>query len=107
MFSILLISLGLIATDGGPAAAGDADVAAYKKARDQAGRDAQAQVRLALWCEAHGMTAERMTHLAAAVLHEPSNTLARGLLGLVAHDGKWERPDQIAREAQDDPKHKA
>jgi hypothetical protein len=83
------------------------DRAAYEAALKQAGRDAQAQVRLALWCEQHGMTAERMEHLAAAVLDDPSNALARGLMGLVAHDGKWERPDQIAREAKEDPKHQA
>ena len=53
------------------------------------------------------MTAERMKHLAAAVAQDPSNALARGLLGLVAYNGKWERPDQVSREAKDDPRHKA
>ena len=48
------------------------------------GHDADAHVRLALWCEQHGMTAERMKHLATAVLYDPSNALARGLMGLVA-----------------------
>ena len=53
------------------------------------------------------MTAERMKHLATAVLHDPSNGLARGLLGLVAYNGKWEPPDDVSREAQDDPKRQA
>src|SRR5262249_47306490 len=107
----LLIAVAMLAAGRGQDAAQVAgrppDRAAYEAARKQAGRDATAQVRLALWCEAHGMTAERMTHLAAAMLYDPSNALARGLLGLVARDGKWERPDQIAREAEDDSKRKA
>ena len=53
------------------------------------------------------MTAERMKHLAMAVLYDPSNGLARGLMGLVAHGGKWERPDEVSREARDDPRQKA
>src|SRR5262249_20323528 len=64
---------------------------------------AQAQVRLALWCEAHGLPAERMKHLALAVLYDPSNALARGLLGLVADQGKWERPEVVGRRIEDDP----
>ena len=48
-----------------------------------------------------------MKHLAMAVLYDPSNGLARGLMGLVAYQGKWERPDQVSREVQDDPKRKA
>ena len=59
-------------------------------------------VRLALWCEQHGMTAERMKHLAMAVLQDPSNGLARGLMGLVAHDGKWESPDEVSRRTKAD-----
>ena len=34
------------------------------------------------------MSAERLKHLALAVLYEPSNVLARGLMGLVAHRGQ-------------------
>ena len=61
---------------------------AYEQARKDAGRDAAAHVRLALWCESHGMSAERMKHLAMAVLYDPSNALARGLMGLVAYQGQ-------------------
>ena len=46
-----------------------------------------AHVRLALWCESHGLTAERLKHLSLAVLYDPSNMLARGLMGLVALHG--------------------
>ena len=37
------------------------------EAAGQGRQDADAQVRLALWCEAHGLRAERMKHLALAV----------------------------------------
>ena len=49
------------------------------------------------------MSAERVKHLALAVLYEPSNALARGLMGLVSHQGKWERPDQVSQAIQNDP----
>jgi hypothetical protein len=91
----------------GPPTDPAADRAAYESARKAAGRDAAAQVRLALWCEAHGLSAERMKHLAAAVLSDPSHALARGLMGLVAYGGKWERPDEVSRQVQEDPRRKA
>jgi Pretoxin HINT domain len=104
MLSLFLICLGLIAAEGdAPPPPGDAaDVAAYQAAASKAGHDARAHVRLALWCEAHGMTAERMKHLAAAVLYDPSNALARGLMGLVAHNGKWDRPEVVGRQIEND-----
>ena len=64
-------------------------------------------VRLALWCEAHGLTAERLKHLSLAVLYDPSNTLARGLMGLVAYHGKWDRPDVVGQQIQNDPARQA
>ena len=60
------------------------------------GRDADAHVRLALWCEAHGLHAERLKHLAIAALIEPGHATARGLMGLVAHAGGWKRPEAVA-----------
>ena len=59
------------------AAQSSTDLTGYQ-ARKKAGRDAKAQVRLALWCEAHGLTAERLKHLSLAVLYDPANALARG-----------------------------
>jgi hypothetical protein len=94
--------MAILTAGGENPAPGFVDRSAYEAARKQAGRDAQAHVRLALWCEARGMTAERMKHLAAAVLNDPSDALARGLMGLVAYHGKWERPDDVSREAKDD-----
>ena len=69
----------------------------------QAGRSPEAQVRLALWCEAHGLTAERLHHLTLAVLADPKNAAARGLMGLVSHDGRWQRPEVVADRAKADP----
>ncbi len=53
------------------------------------------------------MSAERLKHLAMAVLYDPSNGLARGLMGLVAYQGKWERPEEVSRQVQDDPQRKS
>ncbi len=76
------------------------DLKEYNQLKAVAGRDADSQVKLALWCEAHGLETERMKHLAIAVLANPSHTLARGLLGLVEYQGKWKRPDAVASESK-------
>jgi tetratricopeptide (TPR) repeat protein len=89
------------------AAPSASDLAGYDAVQSKAGRDAESQVRLALWCEAHGLTAERLKHLSLAVLYDPANTLARGLMGLVAYQGKWDLPDAVGREIQDNPTHHA
>jgi tetratricopeptide (TPR) repeat protein len=85
-----------------PAAAPPSDLAGYEAAKKEAGRDADSQVRLALWCEAHGLSAERVKHLGLAVLADPANALARGLSGLVEYQGKWKHPDEISKAVQDD-----
>jgi hypothetical protein len=74
----------------------------YRAAASQVGRDAEAHVKLALWCEAHGLGAERLRHLAIAVLTDPANATARGLMGLVAYRGKWQRPDAVAEQVKAD-----
>src|SRR4051794_34781639 len=56
------------------------DRAAYEVANASVGRDAAAHVGLALWCEARGLKAEGRKHLALAVLIDPKNAVARGLL---------------------------
>jgi hypothetical protein len=76
--------------------------AIYRAAADRAGNDPAAHINLALWCEAHGLTAERARHLGLAVLSDPSNALARGLLGLVQDEGKWRRPEDVAARIQAD-----
>ena len=83
------------------------DRLAYQAAAAKAGKNAAAQVQLALWCEAHGFTAERSKHLTLALSLDPSNTHARGLLGLVPFHGKWAKPNEVEKEIQNDPKFQA
>ncbi len=92
MAPTFLLCAGLLAAAPGATAA---DREVYESAQSQAGRDAGAHVDLALWCEAHGMSAERLKHLALAVLIDPKNAKARGLLGLISFQGRWQRPAEV------------
>jgi hypothetical protein len=100
MFSAMLICAVCAAVEPSDVVAGTAiepDArAAYEAARARAGRDADAHVRLALWCEAHGLEAERLKHLAIAVLADPAHATARGLMGLVAFRGGWRSPEAVS-----------
>ncbi len=98
----LIAAAALLASDNPPAAPDDTQ-AAYIAARAHAGRSPAEQIRLAYWCEAHGLTAERARHLALAVLADPTNAAARGLLGLVARQDRWVRPEAVASQVQSDP----
>jgi len=93
--------------DAGSSATKQVDLSVYEAVKSKAGKSAEAHVRLALWCEAHGLTAERVKHLSLAVLYDPSNALARGLMGLVAYQGKWGRPDVVGEKVQNDPARQA
>jgi hypothetical protein len=108
MISSMLISgaiiVGALAGDDVPK--DRPDLEAYRARAAKAGQDAREHIRLALWCEAHGLTAERVKQLALAVLYDPSNTLARGLSGLVSYQGKWKRPDDVSKAVGDDPDRK-
>ncbi len=103
MFPLVFVAVGVMigVVDQEPAV----DLKEYNQLKAVAGRDADSQVKLALWCEAHGLETERMKHLAIAVLANPSHTLARGLLGLVEYQGKWKRPDDLAKSLQNDVAH--
>src|SRR3954467_11919541 len=101
MIRIVLLCSCLLATDPPQTTASD-DLQAYQAAQAQAGRDADAHLRLALWCEAHGLATERLKQLALAVLLDPGHATARALMGLVADDGQWRRPEAVARRVQDD-----
>ncbi len=81
----------------------ESDLRVYNELK-AAARSSEAHVRLALWCEARGLSAERLKQLAVAVLRDPNNAAARGLLGFVAVNGKWRRPDAVPRQVADDPK---
>src|SRR5262249_32602581 len=73
MVHAALLCVGLLASPGPdptlpPAATAGEALKAYEAEKAKAGRDTAAQVKLALWCEAHGLQAERVKHLALAVL---------------------------------------
>ena len=77
--------------------------ASYDRASREAGRDPDARVRLALWCERHGMLDERQEQLAIALLNKPDHAMARGLLGQVrGRDGRWTTRDELAEREQED-----
>ena len=97
MLHAALICTGLLAALAGDASPSPQDLKTYEALKLKAGKDAQAQVKLALWCEAHGLDAERLKHLAQAVLADPGNATARGLLGLIGFGGRWESPEKDRR----------
>jgi hypothetical protein len=99
MVPLIVVCTGLLAAEP-PAAT--VDWKAYRTAAAAAGRDAEAHVKLALWCERQGLEPERLKHLALAVLADPKNATARGLLGLVAYRGRWERPEAVAERVRSD-----
>jgi hypothetical protein len=89
MFSAFLVCAACLAYESPGPAATDSDpvagaLSSYLQAKSQSGRTADDHVRLALWCEAHGLETERLKHLTIAVLKDPESAAARGLLGLVA-----------------------
>ncbi|RUL86710.1 polymorphic toxin-type HINT domain-containing protein [Tautonia sociabilis] len=97
--SVLLLGIGLgtPVESSSPPAIEDA----YQAASRAAGRDPDAQVRLALWCEANGRRADAMRHLALAVLVAPDHFAARGLMGQVRRGASWRRPAEVASEPDD------
>jgi len=111
MFCTIVMCCALVGADRPepvvPSLARVADLSAYEAAKSNAGRDADSHVRLALWCESHGLKAERMKHLALAILYDPSHALARALLGMIAHQGKWESADVVGRQIDQDPSYQA
>lgn len=110
MTQALILACALIASDStasNSAIPQPTDREAYQAARAKAGRDPDANVRLALWCEAHGLDAERLKHLSLAVLADPKHASARALLGMVSQDGRWGRPDSVADRLKADPNYAA
>lgn len=96
MFALVMVCSGLLAAPPPASPIAPEVLKQYESAKAKAGRDSGSQVRLALWCEARGLNAERTKHLALAVLSDPKNSTARGLLGLIANGNRWERPEAIA-----------
>jgi tetratricopeptide (TPR) repeat protein len=94
---LLAVAMGTLGDDGAASAA-KPDSETYESVQAKAGKNADDQVRLALWCEAHGLSTERMKHLALAIRYDPTHALARGLLGLVSYQSEWKNPDQLTKE---------
>ncbi len=100
---IVLMCCGLLAA--APEQSGSTRVdnlRAYETAKAQTGRNAEAHVKLALWCEARGLKAQRQRELQAALTIDPDNFAARGLLGQVAFQGRWEDPEDVAAKLKAD-----
>jgi hypothetical protein len=95
MLGLVLVCSSLVS--GVDAAGREAkELAEYRAAAAAVGRDAGAHLRLALWCEAHGLSAERLRHLTIAVQLAPGQPAARGLLGQMADGGRWRTPREAA-----------
>ncbi|MGE3817944.1 MAG: polymorphic toxin-type HINT domain-containing protein [Isosphaeraceae bacterium] len=102
MLATLLLGASVIsAAPERPAPSSD-DLKAYQEALVKVGNDADEHVKLALWCERHGLSGERVKHLAIAILTKPSHVAARGLMGMVDFRGRWERPDAVAAKVKAD-----
>ncbi len=102
MVHVALVCVSLLAGQVGDRSPSPQDLRAYEALRLKAGKAPQAQVKLALWCEAHGLDAERLKHLAQAVLTDPGNATARGLLGLVRFGGRWASPEKTGERVRAD-----
>ena len=107
MFPAILVCVACLTAEPGAAPnvgsqSKTADLTAYEETRARIGRGADAHVRMALWCEAHGLYPERLKHLAIAVLTDPAHARARGLLGLVAFRGNWQSPEAISEQLEAD-----
>lgn len=105
---VWIVSLGLsFGTGVSDAPPPDPDEAAYQAAAETAGRDADAQLQLALWCEAQGRLSEARHHLALAVLIDPDHAAARALMGRVRLGESWVRPGDVPRRFAPDPEQAA
>ena len=102
MLQVALVYMGLLAALAADTSAASRDLKTYEALKLKAGKDPTAQVKLALWCEAHGLNAEQLEHLARAVLADPANATARGLLGLISFGGRWESAEKIGERMKAD-----
>ena len=97
----------ILGDDAKPAAAEPADRVAYEAAEKKLGNDANSHVKLALWCEAHGLTAERIKHLALAVASTRRIALARGFRGWFRIKGNGSQPEDVGEQIKNDPAYHA
>ncbi|MHC5539969.1 polymorphic toxin-type HINT domain-containing protein, partial [Singulisphaera rosea] len=102
MSASMVIWLALVAAPAGSDLERAKALEVYQVARDQTSHNADAQVRLALWCDAHGLKAEHFKHLALALITDPNHLVGRGLLGFVSYQGRWQRVDDVAKTVEAD-----
>lgn len=96
-FRCFAASCGLLGLAIAPATGDEPDVRArYDERKASAGRDADGQYALALWCERNGLEQEKFRHLAVAIAADPSHARARGLMGLMPLEGRWVAPAEVA-----------
>ena len=92
----------LILTSQGPPGPSPAEKQRFEAAKVEAGTSPAKLVKLALWCEAHGMRTEQRAALEEAVRLDPNNKAAHGLLGQVLYQGRWETPEAVTQRVKDD-----
>ena len=95
MFSTLILGVGLLVRHPAESVAAKPEDSRRMKPRKTAGRDAAGQVT--------GTGAQRMgwrpsgsSTWAVAMLSDPRDATARGLLGLVDYNGRWSRPEDVS-----------
>jgi Pretoxin HINT domain len=106
MFSLALLSCWLLVVVPGDSPTAE-ELRAYEAAAAKAGKDVLAHIRLASWCELHGMQVERHKHLGIALELEPENPAVHGLLGQVSDGGEWRMPQAVVEDYLTDAKAKA
>ena len=107
VLSLIMTALTAVTNGDEPAARPDDLITPYRAAAVKAGKDPDAHVRLALWCEAHGFIPERDRELAECLRLNPNHAEARGLSGMVRTEGRWAKPDEVAAKAETDPTRRA
>jgi tetratricopeptide (TPR) repeat protein len=100
--NLLAFPMLVILTCQGPAQPSAADLRSFEAAKVEAGKDPAKLVKLALWCEAHGLRDQRRAVLEEAVRLDPNNTAARGLLNQVSYQRRWETPEAVSQQVKDD-----
>ena len=71
----------------------------YNALRDKTPNTAEAQWKLALWCETKGLKAESLVHLAEVLKLDPRKAAAWEKLGFKKRNGKWLSEEQLKDEA--------
>ena len=77
-----------------------AALADYNARRDETPNTADAQWKLALWCEQKGLKPEALVHFGAVLKLDPKRTAAWAKLGFAKRNGRWVSPEQLADEAE-------